>query len=304
MSDRRKAVKVGIFTFATGALLAIILVVFGGLKFWKHHDRYFIVFDDSVMGLSDGTKVYFNGIKVGTVGEIKLDKDDPSKVRVSIEVDRGTPIRTDTVAMLSMGGLTGLKTLDLQGGSSKAALPPESTITVGHGALDKLEKQAEKLADNSGKMIERATEIMEGANKIVINLQAITDPKGIGAIVESTKQTADNLNHASQEVNAMVAEDRIALKGAVDSLKGTMVSLKGTSDSLHVAVDSAAKTSENANGVVSDVKALIHNNEATITSMMADLRQAARGFKELAREVREKPSRLLLSDSPPERKLP
>jgi hypothetical protein len=37
---------------------------------------------------------------------------------------------------------------------------------------------------------------------------------------------------------------------------------------------------------------------------MFDLRQASRSFKELARDVRQKPSRLLFSTTPSERKLP
>ena len=44
--------------------------------------------------------------------------------------------------------------------------------------------------------------------------------------------------------------------------------------------------------------------EMTETARIADLRQASRNFKELAREVRQRPSRLLYSSPAPERKLP
>jgi len=298
MSDRRKAMKLGIFTFVTGALLAIVLVVFGGFRFWKHRDRYYIDFNDSVMGLSEGTQVFFNGIKVGGVGEIKLDPDDPMVVRVAIDVDRGTPIHADTVAMLNMAGITGLKVIDLQGGTTKAAsLPPGAHIVVGHGTLDKLSKQAERLADQTGEMITRAKQIMDGANQIVVSLQgvvndvhtvvssveAVTDPKQLGAVLDATKLTAQNLQKASAEVSSMVAENRAAMKSTLGSI---------------------AQASDNANLVTTDVRTLIRTNQGTIAATLADLRQAARGFKELAREVREKPSRLLLSDSPAERKLP
>ena len=298
MSDRRKAMKLGIFTFVTGALLAIVLVVFGGLRFWKHRDRYYIDFNDSVMGLSEGTQVFFNGIKVGGVGEIKLDPDDPTVVHVAIDVDRGTPIHADTVAMLNMAGITGLKVIDLQGGTIKAAaLPAGAHIVVGQGTLDKLSKQAERLADQTGEMITRAKQIMDGANQIVVSLQgvvnevrivvsnveAVTDPKQLGAVLDATKLTAQNLQKASAEVSSMVAENRAAMKSTLGSI---------------------AQASDNANLVTTDVRTLIRTNQGTIAATLADLRQAARGFKELAREVREKPSRLLLSDSPAERKLP
>jgi len=298
MSDQRKAFKVGIFTFVTGALLAMVLVVFGGLRFWKHQDRYYIDFNESVMGLSEGTQVFFNGIKVGSVGEIKLDPDDPKSVRVGIDVNRGTPIHADTVAMLNMAGITGLKVIDLQGGTMKAAsLPPGAHIIVGQGVLDKLSKQAERLADQTGEMVTRAKQIMDGANQIIVNLngvvsdvhtvvsnvQAVTDPKQLGSVIDATKQTALNLQKASSDVSSMVAENRAAMKSTLGSI---------------------TQASDNANMVTTDVRTLIRNNQGTIAATLADLRQAARGFKELAREVREKPSRLLLSDTPAERKLP
>ena len=284
MSNRRKAVKVGMFTFVTGALLALVLVTFGGVKFWKHHDRYFVDFTESVMGLSEGTQVYCNGIKVGKVGSIKV-------VRVAIDLDRGTPVRADTVAMLNMAGITGLKVIDLQGGSVKAAsLPPGAHITVGHGILDKLEAQAERLVDQTSEMVARAKQIMDGANNVIVgmnqivaNVQAVSDPKQLGAVIDATRITAQNLQHASAEINAMVAENRATMKGTFESI---------------------GKATENANLVTTDIRALIHNNQGTIAATLADLRQAARTFKDLAREVREKPSRLMFSNAAPDRKLP
>ena len=52
------------------------------------------------------------------------------------------------------------------------------------------------------------------------------------------------------------------------------------------------------------MKQLITANEGPLRAAVFDLRQASRSFKELARDVREQPSRLLFSDAPGERKLP
>jgi histidinol-phosphate/aromatic aminotransferase/cobyric acid decarboxylase-like protein len=146
-------------------------------------------------------------------------------------------------------------------------------------------------------MVTRAKQIMDGANQIIVdvqgvvtdvhavvgNVQSMTDPKQLGAVIDATKLTALNLQKASADVSAMVAENRAAMKSTLGSI---------------------TQASDNANMVTIDVRTLIRNNQGTISATLADLRQAARGFKELAREVREKPSRLLLSDTPAERKLP
>ena len=52
------------------------------------------------------------------------------------------------------------------------------------------------------------------------------------------------------------------------------------------------------------LRGVVRDNGAYLRSSMFDLRQASRSFKELAREVRQRPSRLLFSNSPGERKLP
>ena len=52
-------------------------------------------------------------------------------------------------------------------------------------------------------------------------------------------------------------------------------------------------------------KGLVHDNEGIVHAAVVDLRQASRSFKELAREVRQRPSRLLFfGGSQGDRKLP
>jgi hypothetical protein len=61
---------------------------------------------------------------------------------------------------------------------------------------------------------------------------------------------------------------------------------------------------DGANGLVGDVGRVIHTNENQLSGAMADLRQASRTFKDIARELRDKPSRILFSSSGSDRKLP
>jgi phospholipid/cholesterol/gamma-HCH transport system substrate-binding protein len=284
MRDHGTKVRVGIFTFVTGALVAVVLVVFGGMRFWKHRDRYYVEFADSVMGLTEGAQVFFGGIQVGSVSEIALDPDDPALVRVAIDVDRGTPIRTDTQAYLEMAGITGLKIIDLKGGSPRAPVAePGTRIAVGKSTLDKLSSRAEELAQQSGAMMTRANEILDGTSRVVRELEAVTDPARLGAIVDATRDTSRNLAHASRQIDELVAENRAALRTTLGSV---------------------SRASTNVEQAAGDVRALVRTNQGTISATLADIRQAARTFKDLAREVREKPSRLMFSGALPDRKLP
>lgn len=306
MTDRRKQLRVGIFAIISAALVAVVLIIFGGMRFWKHHDRYVVEFDDSVMGLEKGAPVYMNGIKCGTVGDIRLAPDDLSRVRIEVSLDEGTPVHTDTHAFLSLAGITGLKVIDLKGGSLTSPLtPPDGTIVAGVGTLDKLQKKAEQLADQTGQIMDRANKIFDaagkvadGANQLMVNLNASVDPKMMAAIMGSTRQASENLVATTADMHALVAENRKSLKTSLDTVALATKSAQDLMDNQVVAMVA------NANDLIGDMRGVVHSNENVLQSAMSDIRQASRSFKDLAREVKEKPSRLLFSATQPERKLP
>lgn len=121
MENRANYALVGLFT------LAVIAGAFGFVYWFKrageNGDRaaYRIVFVGSVSGLSKGSVVRFNGLRVGEVTSIEIMPSDPGKVMATIEVDRQTPIRTDTRARLEYQGLTGVASVQLTGGAGNAA---------------------------------------------------------------------------------------------------------------------------------------------------------------------------------------
>jgi phospholipid/cholesterol/gamma-HCH transport system substrate-binding protein len=283
MAVKAQRIRVGLFATATLTLLAVVLIVFGGLRFWEKSDRYRIVFETSVIGLQPGADVYLNGIKVGTVDALDLAAEDIRKVAVAIKLKAGTPIHSDTRAMLQYAGITGLKVIDLRDGTSAASmLPPGATIAAGSGVLDKLELQARSIVDQS-------TELMKRANLLTDNLIAITDPARIAA---------GNLAATSASLKAMVDENRASLRETLGAIRQTVT---GASDLLDGQV---AQLFVNAGDFVSELKKLVASNEGPLRAAVFDLRQASRSFKELARDVRQKPSRLLFSATPSERKLP
>jgi phospholipid/cholesterol/gamma-HCH transport system substrate-binding protein len=271
------------FAAVSLALLAVVLVVFGGLQFWKGGDRYRIVFDSSVIGLERGAQVYLNGIRVGTVDGIGVAPSDIRKVEVAIEVDGGTPVRADTLAVLQLAGITGLKVIDLRGGTmASPPLPPGSEIAVGAGLLDKLETQTERIVAQSASLVERAGVLTD-------QLIAITIPAG---------RAATGLALLSTSLEAMVDENRVALRESIAAIRRTAT---GTSKLLD---EHASRLVINADSFVSELRRALVANEAPLRAALFDLRQASRSFKELARDVRQRPSRLLFSTSPGDRKLP
>jgi phospholipid/cholesterol/gamma-HCH transport system substrate-binding protein len=290
MATSAQRIRIGLFAAITLGLLTLVLVVFGGLRFWERTDRYRIVFDTSVYGLEPGAEVYLNGIRVGTVDDLEVAPDDIRKVAITIAIKRGTPIHADTRAMLLYAGITGLKVLDLRAGSSAAPrLPPGSQIAAGVGLLDKLEAQAQSIVDQSAALMKRA-------NLLTDNLIALTD--NLGGLTEPAKHAADNLAAMSASLRSAVDENRAGLRGSLAAIRHAA---NGASELLDGQV---AQLVVNAGDVVGELRKLVTSNEAPLRAAVFDLRQASRNFKELTRDVRQKPSRLLFSSEPSERRLP
>lgn len=304
MQAKAQKIRVGLFAAGTLFLIGVVLIVFGGMRFWEKADHYRIVFDESVIGLENGAEVYMNGIKVGAVKGIEIAPDDIRKVAVTIKIKGGTPIHADTHAMLQYAGITGLKIIDLRDGTSASpTLPPGSKIAVGTGALDKLQHQANQLVDQTAELMKQTGDVMTRAGGVMDRASALTD--NLLAVTEPAKLAATNLAEMSGSLKAMVDENRVALRGTMASLSQTAGSannmIKGTNALI---TGQASQLFANAGGVVSDLKKLLGANEGPLRAMVFDLREASRSFKELGRDLRQRPSRLLFSNEPSERKLP
>jgi phospholipid/cholesterol/gamma-HCH transport system substrate-binding protein len=290
MTSKAQSIRVGLFATATLVLVALVLIVFGGFRFWETSDRYRIVFDSSVIGLEPGAVVYLNGIKVGTVDSLAVEPSDLRKVAVAIDVEPGTPIRTDTRAMLQYAGITGLKVIDLRDGSTAAApLLPGGEIPAGTGLLDKLEARAQAIVEQSAALMDRAMVLTD-------NLIAVTEP---------ARLAATNLAELSGSLKGMIDENRAGLRQSVVTLRQSLAAFGDAANGASQLVDGqVAQLVVNAGDAVSSFRKLLTANEGPLRAAVFDLREASRSFKELARDVRQKPSRLLFSNAPEERKLP
>lgn len=129
METRVNPALVGAFVLGLGALLvAGLLWLAAGGAVQTRYDLYQATEDESVAGLNLNAPVKFNGVDVGKVREIHLDPLNPALVHLLFAIERGTPIKVDTVAVLRTQGLTGIAYVELSGGARDTellrAVPP------------------------------------------------------------------------------------------------------------------------------------------------------------------------------------
>jgi phospholipid/cholesterol/gamma-HCH transport system substrate-binding protein len=162
---------VGLFVLIVGtALLATV--------FWlarPHEDRqyrlYYAYVYESVAGLTTNAPVKFRGVAVGEVKEIALDRDNPERVRLLLKIEEGTPVRTDTIAILSSQGVTGVAYVDLTGGkmASPELTPPPGqpypVIRTGPSLLARYDQAASSLFEEVNRLVADLNNLTNHANE-------------------------------------------------------------------------------------------------------------------------------------------
>ena len=91
METRARHVLIGLFTLIVAALAVLFALWLGRSEHSRDFHLYDIAFEEAVSGLSRGSTVEFNGIRVGDVVDLRLDPDNPRNVFARVRVERTPP---------------------------------------------------------------------------------------------------------------------------------------------------------------------------------------------------------------------
>lgn len=126
MEPKVNYIVVGAFVLLLGATVLGAVLWLGKTDYRGIYDRYYVYTRESVAGLSVDSTVKYRGVDVGRVKEVILNPENSEEVRITLDIVGGTPIKTDTQAVLVTQGLTGLVTLNLTGGTREG--PPLAPV--------------------------------------------------------------------------------------------------------------------------------------------------------------------------------
>jgi phospholipid/cholesterol/gamma-HCH transport system substrate-binding protein len=203
-------------------LIAGALWLASGGAFQIQHDLYLAIEDESVAGLNVNAPVKFNGVDVGKVRYIRLDPGNPERVRLIFAIERGTPIKVDTVAVLKTQGLTGIAYVELSGGNQAspalvASAPGEFPVirtkpslsarleNVLTNVLAKLDRTSSHidalLSDDNQRAFSSAL-----ADIAIVARTIAARQKSIDAGIASAALTFDNSARASAQVGPVIAQ--------------------------------------------------------------------------------------------------
>ena len=201
METRANHVLVGAFTLLVLACAFGFVWWFAAAGQTSERAIYRVQFQGAVSGLTPGSGVLFNGIRVGDVVNLNFDPQDPAKVVARIEVFENTPIRTDTRARLEMTGLTGGAVIQLTGGSQTAESFPLVTTKSGDP-----NNAPVLLAESSA-----FQDILEGARTVL--QQAQTTFGDIQGLVGNSRGSVERSLQNVEQFTAALAANSDDLKG-------------------------------------------------------------------------------------------
>ena len=303
--------KVGLFVTVSFFILSVAILWLAGSRFLQPVAVYHIIFDRSVSGLLPGAAVEYQGVTVGKVEELQLTPEKPPRVAVTIALQPGTPVRQDTTAFLVGSFITGIRIIELEGGSANAPpLQRGGTIPVKGGEFEEFRDRASQIAERLVSTLTRfEQDIMSEENRAAL-----------ATFLRNSSLFAENLRASIEDVST--PETRAAFKTMVDNLAQAAAGIKSATDVINAmrgdvfndgkaAVvqirQTAAITADLAREVsqlTRHIDQMVSENRDEVRQLLTNMDDTSRHLKEVADTIRTDPSELVWGKNQPEREIP
>jgi phospholipid/cholesterol/gamma-HCH transport system substrate-binding protein len=293
-------VAVGAFVILVMAMATVFVLWYSNTHERREYQRYEVYFLGSVSGLTEGSTVRYLGVNIGRVARIRLDPRAADRVQVLIDVDKATPVTEGTLARLGMQGVTGLLFIDLSQAAPGAngaspAVPSQqypvirsvrSDFDLFVAGLPELVADATRVTRRLNSLL--GDENLAGVRATLGNLRATTEPLPAAArdaarAIAELHATIDAANHVAEAMNRLVVQAGPELGAAATRLREGADHLAQLSARLDALIARHEKDLDRFAGPgLDELQGLLH-----------DGRDAAHELRELARSLKEQPSRLL-----------
>lgn len=253
--SKREQAMVGFFVLIAAGLLVYTVFAMGGMS--RGNTKAFHTYFPFVGGIESGTEVrYAGGPKIGRVDKVGIDPQDPSRTEVTLSVDPGLPVKTDSlVKIMSMSPL-GDNHVEILPGSAQAALAQPGALLPSEPYIDisSLMEKIQDIAPNAQQLLktlnERGVELKETLNR-VNDVLSVQNRQNISGLISNSR--------------GMIEENR-------PQIKSTLGHLNDVSAKLQPVLDDLRKTAAKANDAIDHVDALIAENRPDIHQAILDLR--------------------------------
>lgn len=291
--------------------LVTVLVVAGALLFglWLTKSSvdstfkdYQVVFNEAVSGLSRGSPVQYNGIKVGDVTTLRLDPQDPRRVLARIRLSADTPVKQDTQAKLTLAGVTGNAFIQLSGGTPQS---PElkgkdgqlPVIVASPSPISRLLNDSSDVVGNINLLLHNANQLLSDDNVSRLSNTLANLEQTTGAFASQKGSISDaiaQLAAVGKQANATLAETQALMRNANGLLRTQGKQAFGSAEQ---AMNALAESTATINDLLKNNREAIDDGAQglnQLTPAIRELRETLNALKGISRRLEADPSGYLL----------
>ena len=280
--------------------LVIFVVWLARLQFTHEYDVYDVLFQGPVRGLNQGGEVHFNGIKVGEVTKIALDRTNPSRVIARARVTSDVPIRVDSFATLEPQGITGVNYIQITAGTPSKPLLKDVTPRDEIPVIRSQRSTLSDLLEGGGTVLTRTIEALDRVNRVLSDQNiktfsaALSDTQAVTAELRERKAIIADADDAIRSIDAAAKQiNQLAASGK------TLVDTDGRRT-----LSNMADAAEEAKAAAQDLRTMVGklqgptsdfatNGLPQVTQAVIELQQAAESLQRLANEAQASPRSLI-----------
>lgn len=282
-------------------VISTILLFIWGYSFLKGKDllekyQTFYVQYDNVEGLSPSASITINGLIVGKVSKITLDKNT-GKLIVELKLKTDYPISKSSTAMIYKPGFIEGKQIAIYPNLADKSESADGQFLVGTSELDLTESIKKQLIPLQAKF----ENVMHNADDLLIGINNVLDTEGQRNLKKSLaelSQTMEQFRKASSSINVILEENKGQIKGVVTNLNKVSSNFSKISDSLNKA--DLGKTVVNLQKTLEKVDTMMANlqeGKGTMGKLINDealyknLEKTSKELELLLEDVRLNPTR-------------
>jgi len=248
--DRRNYIMVGAFVLAMIAALILWIALLSGRT--GATDTYYVRYSD-VLGLSEGTQIYFDGYPVGMIENIEpMNGADDRRFRLEVSIRKGWRIPTDSKALITASGLLSAVVVNIEGGQSQTVLAPgdeipsveatnllavmtEAASGFSEFLIDTLKPQIEGIVTDLNQTMDQVNALLSPANtqriaRILENLEAVSEE--VEGMTDGLTATQAELDRVLKRVGALIANNEESISESIDALHESLEAVAQRADAI------------------------------------------------------------------------
>lgn len=308
METRAHYVAVGAFVLTMLFLAFVAVLWLAGTQFSTSFAHYDIYFEGPVTGLSQGGRVEYNGIPVGTVSDIEIVNDQQilqanghKPIRVTIEIKSGVQIKKMDSATIQTNILSGVSYILIEPGKSEEMLEAQNgerypVIRSKRATLASLAARGPQLLDKLDVILDHLDDVLNDQNRQAFAATLGNVKKVTGDLAQHSDEIATNAGQALKAAASLFTnvDNGFSEKGglkdqALASLGDFDKLVKGMSDTNH-------DLQSDLHDAQPGIKHFSQQTLGDVDSLIAETRQFVAGVSRLISQIEHDPTRLLFGD--------